>query len=70
MKRKKTESYDANVLWNRLGITDQELAFLLSCGLPTARKIALEANAVFRVGKRKLNNVPRIKAYVDSISGE
>lgn len=67
--KKKTESYDANVLWNRLGVTDPELAFLLSCGLPTARKIALEANAVFRVGKRKLNNVPRIKAYVDSISG-
>ncbi len=70
MRKKKTESFDAAVLWNRIGVSDQELAFMLSSGLPTARRIALEANAVFRIGKRKLNNVSKIKSYVDMISGE
>lgn len=70
MRKKKTESFDAAVLWNRIGVSDQELALMLSSGLPTARRIALEANAVFRIGKRKLNNVSKIKSYVDMISGE
>lgn len=47
MREKKTKSNDASVLQNRIGVTDQELAFMLSCGLPTARQIAIEAKAVF-----------------------
>lgn len=70
MRKTQAKSFDAAVLWNRIGVSDQELAFMLSSGLATARRIALEANAVFRVGNRKLNNVHKIKNYVDSISGE
>lgn len=69
MRKTQAKSFDVAVLWNRIGVSDEELAFMLGAGLPTARQVALEANAVFRVGKRKLNNVSKVKAYVDSVSG-
>lgn len=57
-------------LWNRIGVNDRELAFMLGSGIPTARRLALEANAVFKIGTRKLNSVEKIKAYINAISGE
>lgn len=70
MKKTEAECFDTGALWNRIGVNDRELAFMLGSGMATARKVALEANAVFRVGGRKLNSVEKIKAYVDAISGK
>lgn len=70
MKKTQAKSFDLAVLWNRIAVSDEELAFMLGCGLPTARKIASEAGAVFRFGKRKLNTVSKVKIFMDSVSGE
>lgn len=53
---------------NTMLITDPELKVALGCGMYTARKIAEEAGAVVRVGKRKLNNIKKIQKYLDEIS--
>lgn len=70
MRKTEAECFDATVLWGRIGVSDKELACLLGSGLSTARRVAVEANAVYRVGGRKFNNVKKIKAYVDAITGE
>ena len=38
-------------------------------GKASLRKIAMDANAVVRIGKRYLVNVQRLDLYMDSISG-
>lgn len=62
--------FDMNVLQKRIAVSDRELAFMLGVGVSTARKIASEANAVCRVGTRKLNKVDKIRQYMDAIAGE
>lgn len=39
-------------------------------GKNTMRKIAEDAGAVVRVGKSYLINVPKVDAYMDSLSGD
>lgn len=68
MRETKSNSFDVNVLKNRISVSDRELAVLLGTGIPTARKIAESACAVFYVGRRKRNNVRKIRDYVDGIS--
>lgn len=41
---------------------------LLSVGRRSAETIAAEAEAVFRVGKRRLYNVKKIEEYMNKIS--
>ena len=62
--------FDMNVLQKRIAVSYIELAFMLGVGVSTARKIASEANAVCRVGTRKLNKVDKIRQYMDAIAGE
>ena len=70
MRKAEAESFDTSVLRGRIGVSDKELACLLGSGLATARRIAEDANAVYRIGKRKFNNVQKIKDYVNAITGE
>lgn len=70
MRKTQSESFDATVLAKRITVSDKELAFMLGVGLVTARKIAIEANAVCRVGNRKINKVDKIREYMDLIAGE
>lgn len=70
MRKTEAECFDTGVLWNRIAVNDRELAFMLGSGISTARKVALEANAVFRAGTRKLNSVEKIKTYINAIAGE
>lgn len=41
-----------------------ELREMLSCGAVTAREIARRAEASLKIGKRRLYNVEKIKAYI------
>ncbi len=66
MRKTDSESFDVSVLENRIAVSDKELACMLGVGLTAARRIAQEANAVFRIGKTKRNSVPRIKTYIDN----
>ena len=45
-----------------------ELQEMLSCGMQTAAKIGQEADAVIRIGRRKLYKVDKIKAYIDQLT--
>lgn len=49
---------------NKLMVDIESLRGLLSCGTTTARKIAESANASIKIGKRRLYNVEKIKAYL------
>ena len=70
MRKTNAESFDVAVLEKRIAVSDKELAFMLGVGLPTARKIAKDANAVCRVGSRKANKVDKVRQYMDAIAGE
>lgn len=70
MRKTNAESFDVAVLEKRIAVSDKELAFMLGVGLPTARKIAEDANAVCRIGNRKVNKIDKIRRYMDDISGE
>lgn len=69
MRKTNAESFDVAVLEKRIAVSDKELAFMLGVGLPTARKIAEDANAVCRIGNRKVNKIDKIRRYMDDISG-
>ena len=43
------------------------LMTLCSCGRIAAEKIAEQSQAVIRVGRRKLYNLEKIKAYINSV---
>lgn len=55
-------------LENRILVTDKELTYLLGVGRQTAQEIAMEAGAVVRINRRKLNSVEKIKQYVERIA--
>ena len=56
---------------NKITVDINELQGMLSVGKNTAIRIGEEANAVIRIGKRKLYSVEKIKAYMDrQIGGE
>lgn len=64
MRKTNYESDVKPILVNTKGLQD-----LCQCGRPTAIKIANNAKAVVRFGKRLLFNVNKIQEYIDSISG-
>lgn len=70
MRKTNAESFDVAVLEKRIAVSDKELAFMLGVGLPTARKIAEDAGAICRIGKRKVNKVDKVRRYMDAIAGE
>ena len=70
MKETKINNSDMSNLWSRIAVSDRELAYMLGSGLPTARRIAKEANAVYKVGTRKLNSVSKVKKYIETVAGE
>lgn len=41
---------------------------MLSTGKNTAREVGEKAGAVIRIGRRKLYNVAKVQAYIDSIT--
>lgn len=53
------------------GLVDSEgLQMLLSCGMGSAVRIAKDANACVRIGRRVFYNVEKIQKYLNEISGE
>ena len=54
---------------NKISVDINELQGMLSVGRNTAFKIGEEAQAVIRIGKRKLYNVERIKEYMQERTG-
>lgn len=54
---------------NKISVDINELQGMLSVGRNTALKIGEEAQAVIRIGKRKLYNVERIKEYMQEKTG-
>lgn len=53
----------------KLLVDFKELKTILSCGTPTAYKIADEAGAAIKIGKRRLFNVRKIEDYLEAIAG-
>lgn len=53
---------------NKIAVDINGLQAMLSCGKGTAAKIGEDAQAAVRIGKRKLYNVRKIEAYIDSLS--
>lgn len=47
----------------------ETLTALLDCGRPTAESIAKQAGAKFKIGKRALYNVDKIKSYINDLGG-
>ena len=53
---------------NNALVTDiKGLMEMCGCGRGSAEKIAAEAKAVVRIGRRKLYKVDKINAYLDSL---
>lgn len=49
-----------------LSVTTAELQQVLRCGKKSALRISAAANAEFRVGRRVLHHLPKIRAYLDA----
>ena len=47
----------------------KRLQGILSCGMQTATKIAADADAGIKIGRRKLYNVEKIKKYLNQLGG-
>lgn len=47
----------------------ETLTTMLDCGRPTAESIAKLSGAKFKIGKRALYNVEKIKNYIDGFGG-
>lgn len=55
---------------NKLAVDIVELQSMLSLGRNSAAELGEAADAVLRVGRRKLYNVERIKNYLDARTGK
>lgn len=53
---------------NKLTVDINGLQALLSLGRASADEIGRNAGAVIRIGRRKLYNVEKVKAYLNTIS--
>lgn len=62
---RKTTNIDCD---NKIAVDINGLQALLSVGRCTADEIGEKAGAVVRVGRRKLYNVEKVKAYFSNIS--
>lgn len=54
---------------NKITVGIEELQGMLGLGKTKANEIGEEANAVIRIGSRKLYNVERIKKYMEAKTG-
>jgi len=54
-----------NPVDEKLLVTTNDLAGMLSCGLVTAKKIGEESGARLQVGGRVLYSVEKIKKYIE-----
>lgn len=49
-------------------VTMPNLMIMLDCGRPTAERIADAAGAKFKVGKRALYNVDKVRKYINTLN--
>ncbi len=61
-----TKRYESD---NHIAVDIVKLQAMLGVGKNTADDIGKKAGAVIKVGRRKLYNVKKIQAYMDSITG-
>ena len=61
---------EKNEICEPMTVDITSLMSMLNVGKSTATKIGDEANAVIKVGRRKLFNVQRIREYMNSITGK
>ena len=52
----------------KIAVNTEELMEIVGVGKNTAYKIGEDAGAVIRIGRRKLYNLSKIQAYLDSIT--
>ena len=62
---KKTTGIRDNI--GAICVTLPTLMTMLDCGRPTAESIATAAGAKFKVGKRALYNVDKIRKYINTM---
>lgn len=65
----KTRENLALRLNERISVTTEELAYLLSCGRSTAVEIGTAAGARVQVGKRVLWHTGKVRDYLDKVAG-
>lgn len=53
---------------SRILISTNDLRELLSCGMSTATKIGIEAEARVQIGKRVLWNVDKVQRYLNEMN--
>ncbi len=63
---RKTNNIEPN---NKIAVDINGLQAMLSLGKNTAADLGVAAGAVIQIGRRKLYNVKKIEAYIDSMSG-
>ncbi len=49
-------------------VTMPDLMKMLDCGRPTAERIAEAAGAKFKIGKRALYNVDKVRKYINTLN--
>lgn len=52
----------------RICVTRKELPALLGCGQQAADRVAREAKATIRVGKRILISLPKLEKYIEEVA--
>lgn len=60
---------DAGTNVDKYAIGIDALAEMIGVGRNSAAEIGEKANAIIRIGRRKLYNVARVQAYIDGITG-
>ncbi len=55
-------------LGNKITISTEELASVLSCGRNMAYKVGMDSGAMVKIGKRTLWNVESVKRYINNLS--
>lgn len=68
MRETNAKSDDIDILKNRKSVTMNEFTILTGTGLKSANDLAMQAGAIFYIGKRKFVNVPKAFKYIDEIS--
>lgn len=53
----------------QLAVGIDELKEMLSCGRTTAEQIGKDAEAIIKVGRRKLYHTAKIQKYLEKVSG-
>ena len=53
---------------DKICVDKYNLAMLLDMGINSANKLGEDAHAVVKIGKRKLFNVAKVRAFINSLS--